>query len=406
MYNYSLSFLKKKAPGTYKLLKKAKNKLLFSDRYIGSLNLENLNLINNLDNESYYDYKKKIFIEDKDKKSKTGILEINNSCNINCVMCDTKSSTRKKKLMDLDLCDKSVKQMKEQGITNILLHTIGDPLANVRLKDYLQILRKYKMQVGLSTNGLMLDKHVDTLEEYFDVCSSLRFSIDGVKKSTYEKIRFGGKFEKLIESLELAENRLKKIGYEFIISLVVTKDNFEELGEFIIFFKKYVNNPYKNLEFHFMNSLSPNNDYFLKNNMIEEHTSKNFFCNFASNLTPYVLVDGNVSACCRDYDGSLIVDDIKENNLKTMGESKKFKKLQSAHSEESTNKVNDFELCRTCYEVDNRVSIIWNNLMTKMLYKHPSESSNFYQKFLNESLAMLKSVNKNNYQDLVNKYYL
>ena len=28
-----------------------------------------------------------------------------------------------------------------------------------------------------------------------------------------------------------------------------------------------------------MNSLSPNNDYFLKNNMIEEHTSKNYFCN-------------------------------------------------------------------------------------------------------------------------------
>ena len=38
-------------------------------------------------------------------------------------------------------------------------------LANVRLKDYLQILRKYKMQVGLSTNGLMQDKQVDRSEE-------------------------------------------------------------------------------------------------------------------------------------------------------------------------------------------------------------------------------------------------
>ena len=44
------------------------------------------------------------------------------------------------------------------------------------------------MQAGISTNGLMLDKHVDTLAEYFDTCSNIRFSIDGVKKETYENL--------------------------------------------------------------------------------------------------------------------------------------------------------------------------------------------------------------------------
>ena len=62
--------------------------------------------------------------------------------------------------MDLDLCEKAVKEMHEQGVKNILLHTIGDPLANAKLKDYLRILRKYNMQAGISTNGLMLNKHV------------------------------------------------------------------------------------------------------------------------------------------------------------------------------------------------------------------------------------------------------
>ena len=77
------------------------------------------------------------------------------------------------------------------------------------------------------------------------------------------------------------------------------------------------NNPYKNIHFNFMNSLSPNNDYFLKNNVIKEHTSKNYYCNYASRLIPYVLVDGRVSACCRDYDGSLVVDDLNKNSLTT-----------------------------------------------------------------------------------------
>ena len=156
-----------------------------------------------------------------------------------------KALVEKKKLMSLDLCEKSVKEMHDQGIRSILLHTIGDPLANAKLKDYLKILRKYNMQAGISTNGLMLDKHVDTLTEFFDICSNIRFSIDGVKKETYEKIRFGGIFEKLIENLNLAEKKLKKIGYEFSIDLVISKDNFDELGEFIVFFKKYINNHIK-----------------------------------------------------------------------------------------------------------------------------------------------------------------
>ena len=274
MYYNALSILKKNTPTFYKILKKIKYAVFYRKQFISKLDVETGELVKSFNNESYLEFSKKRFFKIKDKDRNFGILEINNSCNINCVMCDTKSSTRKKKLMSLELCEESARQMKEKGITEVLLHTIGDPLANAKLKDYLKILRKYNLQVGISTNGLMLEKHVDTLAEYFDICSNIRFSIDGVKKETYEKIRFGGIFEKLIENLDLAEKKLKKIGYEFMIDLVITKDNFNELGEFIVFFRKYVNNPHKNMGFHFMNSLSPSNDYFLQHNVLEEHTKK------------------------------------------------------------------------------------------------------------------------------------
>ena len=57
--------------------------------------------------------------------------------------------------------------------------------------------------------------------EYIDVCGNygLRFSIDGVKKQTYEKIRFGGKWEILIKNLNLAKKKLLPAGYEFHINL-------------------------------------------------------------------------------------------------------------------------------------------------------------------------------------------
>ena len=405
MYYYALSILKKEAPALYKFLKKVKHAIFYRKQFISKLNNETKELVNSFSKESYLEFSKRGFFKIKDNDSSVGILEINNSCNINCVMCDTKSSTRKKKLMSLDICEESAKQMKNKGIKSVLLHTIGDPLANAKLKDYLKILRKYNLQVGISTNGLMLEKHVDTLAEYFDICSSIRFSIDGVKKETYEKIRFGGIFEKLIENLDLAEKKLKKIGYEFKIDLVITKDNFNELGEFIVFFRKYVNNPYKNIDLNFMNSLSPNNDYFLQHNVLEEHTTENSYCNFASSLVPYVLVDGRVSACCRDYDGSLVVDDLSKNKLEDMKSNKGFKNLQQAHIEQS-DKINDYELCKSCYVVDRRVCKIWSNIITSVLFKYPTEKAEFYQEVFNETLSFLKDLNYSNYQKLINKYSL
>ena len=401
MYRYFLPLIKK-SPVLYKTLKKLKNEVLYKNKFAAGISDNTTEMVKNFNNKSYFEFRKDKFYESKDKKSNVGILEINNSCNINCVMCDTKSSSRKKKLMNVELAEKYVKEMSDNGIKSILLHTIGDPLANTKLKDYLKILRKYKMQAGLSTNGLMLDKHVDTLIEYFDVCSNIRFSIDGVKKETYEKIRFGGVFEKLIENLDLADKKLKKIGYEFVIDLVISKDNFDELGEFIVFFRKYINNPYKNFHFNFMNSLSPNNDYFLQNNVIKEHTSKNFYCTYASSLIPYVLVDGRVSACCRDYDGSLVVDDLNKNQLKQMKTSEGFKNLQKAHMDEDDS-INNYNLCKSCYVVDERVCAIWGNLMTLLLYRHPNEKADFYQSFFNDALAFTKNIDYQNYKNLVSK---
>lgn len=405
MYSLLLLFIKKKFPKTYLVLKIIKNKIYFNKNYIKSNNLRTKKLINSLSKESYYDFKKKEFLKNLNKKSKVGIIEINNSCNINCVMCDTKSSTRQKKLMSLELCEKSIKEMRSEGIESILLHTIGDPLANSKLNEYFKILKKYKMQVGLSTNGLMLEKHIDTLVENFEICSNIRFSIDGVKKTTYEKIRYGGNFEKLIENLNLAEKKLKPLGYEFMVDLVITKENINELGEFIVFFRKYVNNPYKNIHLGFMNSLSPSNDYFNKNNTMEKHTSINFFCKYASHLTPYILVDGRVSACCRDYDGSLVIDDIYKNKLKDIYTNSGFKQLQQAHLEENS-KLEKYNLCKSCYVVDSRITEIWNNTICALLYKHPKSEAEFYQNKINDLIIVLKNINSDNFNKFLIKHTL
>ena len=400
LYNNITSLVKKNTPKLYTLLKDIKHRYIYNQRYFNQILSSNLNLIDNILKEKYEDWAKAHYLKEKKTFNNVAVIEINNSCNINCIMCDTKSSTRKKKLMSLDLVEKSVSEIKKKNINTVLLHTIGDPLSNTRLKDVFKILRKYKMQTGISTNGLMLEKHIDTLIEYVDVCSSIRFSIDGVKKETYEKIRFGGKWEDLIRNLDLAKKELPKIGYEFMIDLVITKDNFGELGEFVTFFKKYVRKPYRHMHFGFMNSLSPNNDYFLSNNMLEKHTHNNFFCSYVARNTPYILVDGRVSVCCRDYDGSLVIGSINnEKGIDSVINGEELKRLQQKHESKDV----DNNLCKYCFLIDRRILYIWSNTVSYLLYKKRDEDSTFYQREFENLLNFFKgnSFNRDTYKKII-----
>jgi len=152
-----------------------------------------------------------------------------------------------------------------------------------------------------------------------------------------------------------------------------------------------------------MNSLSPNNDYFLKNNTLSKHTHINSFCRYVSQSTPYILVDGRMSVCCRDYDGSLVIGSIKDDNgIDDVLAGEELKQLQQAHESGDSSKINN-SLCKSCYIVDDRVQTIWNNSVAYLLYKHNNESSDFYQKEFNNLLDFFNNLSKDNYKQFLSQ---
>ena len=387
----------RKIPGLKKTLSKTNQQLTHNNSYFQKLIQSNFALIDSILNTGYYEYSK-ISFKNYSKTSKNASIEINNSCNINCVMCDTNSSTRKKELMNVNLFEDSIIKLKKFGTSSVTLHTIGDPLANAKLAEYFKILRKHKMRIGfLSTNGLLLHKHIETLIEYIDIVGNIRFSIDGIKKETYEKIRVGGNWDTLIKNLNLAKDKLLTKGFEFEFDFTITIENFSEMGEFLVYFKNFVYSQYK-IKFNFMNSLAPSNKYFLINNVIPKHTHLNSFCKSVAQTMPYVLTDGKVSLCCRDYDGSLVVGDIRGNsNLSdNLNDSLKLKDLKESTVNGTINQ-NNYPLCSTCYVVDRRVEDIWRNTVEYLQYKLQDSKAKKYQDNFNKLLDCLNNLSKENY---------
>jgi len=392
-------FIKKNYPFLIKKYRDYKVSRSFNKNYWSKKFTNFIEIVEDIKNKSFDETLPKDFNKYKIKYDRA-TLEINNTCNIDCLMCKTSLATRKKGKMDSETLNVALERLKEAGVTHVTLHTIGDPLANPRLKEVFTELRKYNITCSISTNGLLLYKHIDTLKEFMDICPSIRFSIDGVNKKTYEKIRAGGKWEDLISNLELCNNKLRSSGLSTDIAMVISKDNFNEIGKFVVFFKRYISYPFMDFTFSFVNSLSPDNSYFNNANVIPEHTHINKMCHLVSGKVPYILIDGKVSVCCRDYSGELVIGDTKKSSLSEIRKSKKLRLLQKAHK---NGNLDNYNLCKTCFIIDDRVNVVFNGAMQYFLFTHPNENATFFQNKANKLLDFFKNkeLSKNKFSKIL-----
>lgn len=316
-------------------------------------------------------------------------IEINNTCNIDCAMCQTSLSTRKKGKIKPEMLERIFDRLGPYAIDGVELHTIGDPLANPNLPMVLDNLRKRSLTTAITTNGLMLGRHVDTIREYLDVVIALTFSIDGASKETYERIRLGGKWEQLLGSLELAREKLAD-RLPIHVSTVVSGDNRHEIGDLIVRFRDYVGDPATHMHFGVLNSLSPDNAYFDKFNLFSKYTKKNVGCHFVSGESLFFHINGDVSICCRDYDGSLVVGNVMEQSIEDIVRADKLRAIQGAHEDGD---VSSIKLCDSCYVVDDAIAAMVGIFLKGLMAARPDASANFYQTAFDQLLDGIEAGN-------------
>jgi MoaA/NifB/PqqE/SkfB family radical SAM enzyme/Flp pilus assembly protein TadD len=111
------------------------------------------------------------------------------------------------------------------------------------MKGFEEILaegQKHKnLKQVIFTNGLMLNEKI--LNTISNGRADIVFSIDAVTKETYEHIRSGAKWERLLKVLELVKEFRKTTGATIntYFNPVIMRTNHEQLVDFIEFGKKY-----------------------------------------------------------------------------------------------------------------------------------------------------------------------
>jgi radical SAM protein with 4Fe4S-binding SPASM domain len=161
-------------------------------------------------------------------------MDIVNQCNLRCTMCHFSSPqyfTKKKKEISVSDFSKTAEQLFPL-CSQVSLSISTEPLLHRNIEGLLNITRKYKIPfVYMYTNGILLNQGIiDCLVKA--KVNQLSISIDGATKQTYERIRVGAKFDRLIANIELINLAKLAVGSEtphICFNTVLMRSNIAEL---------------------------------------------------------------------------------------------------------------------------------------------------------------------------------
>ena len=274
------------------------------------------------------------------------MIELTNACNLRCSMCYNRLMRRKKGFMDMDTYKLVLDNAAEIGIKMIGLYTTGESFLHPQIFDFIKLAKDKGFEyVYLTTNGNVLNE--EKIKKIFESgLDSIKFSIDGISKESYEKIRIGGNFEALYRNIKmLGEMRDRmKSKLKIYASFVLTNENAHELKEFKNFWKGLIDEVMiavvgnqSNLQSEEFNKLIPGE---LRNKVVKTRD----YCNLLWNRI-IMTYDGKFTVCSEDFEADLVYGDIHNESMKDAWNNEKMKAYRAMW------KKRDFRLsprCVTC----------------------------------------------------------
>lgn len=157
-------------------------------------------------------------------------ISLTERCNLRCTYCMPAEGVPlvpRAHIMTYDEIYKIAKTFTDNGVTKIRL-TGGEPLIRKDIPVILEKLASLPVEIGITTNGITIDKHIDTLKQYN--IKNINVSLDTLDEMKFKEITRRNQFKKVYQNiLLLVEN-----GFNVKINAVLIKGfNENEIINFI-----------------------------------------------------------------------------------------------------------------------------------------------------------------------------
>jgi MoaA/NifB/PqqE/SkfB family radical SAM enzyme len=252
-------------------------------------------------------------------------VEPTNGCNLRCAMCPN-SVIEKRGVGTMDreafvrIADEAGRYYQD-GECTLALFLGGEPLLHGGIFEFISLARSRKLAVNLATNATLLTQ--EKIDSLLSAPPSLLIvSFDGYDKDSYERARVGAEFESTLEKVRhlVREKKRRNLREPLIrlYSLILRTDRSEEEREkYLSFYRR---------EFHRVGAdeilIREADDWA---GLFEGTAGETFRPDERKGSAFHpcprlwysmsVLWDGRVVPCCADFDGKLVLGDVREKSL-------------------------------------------------------------------------------------------
>ena len=166
------------------------------------------------------------FVEDRLENPLIVDFDPTTACNFSCPECISADLLNKEKIPG-DRIRELMAEFARAGVKGIIFIGGGEPLAHSCMPEPIRLAHDYGIAVGLTTNGSLIDRHMDALAS---CVSWTRVSMDAGSEPvflTFRPNKIKNSFNKIIDAMgRLAKRKQGTLGYSFLIMQRQVGDSF------------------------------------------------------------------------------------------------------------------------------------------------------------------------------------
>lgn len=268
-------------------------------------------------------------------------LELANSCNLKCIMCPVPNLKRKRGFMDEFVFRKIVEDLSKESGFLFLPQGFGESLLHPQWAQLIHYAFSMNIHpITILTNGMLLSgEKMAAVTESVDV---IVVTLDGSNAKTYESVRVNSSFERVTENIKtFLRTRGNCEHPHCVIRIIRMHDTEKEIETFRLFWSKEIG---KGDLIQVSDCIDWAGSVHYRGVNKKQKSTKRYPCKMLwKNLTIYH--DGQVSPCCYDAEGELIIGNIITQDLQEIWNSPSLRDLRNLHLRSQYDKM---PICSRC----------------------------------------------------------
>lgn len=270
-------------------------------------------------------------------------IELTNHCNIDCIMCKRQIMTREKGFMSEEMYSKIIDEMSMYD-AGLRYCRSGEPTLHPKINNFIEYANEKKVLLFVSTNGFYTkEKMLSILNSKPDI---IRFSFQGLNKKEYERFRVPAKYDTVTDNLRFCAEKRDELGWErpyIILSTSILDETEEEVNDFKKKWLQWVDRvEIGKTSFYWVEPGKENSD--LKERVRIDPT----YLKCLEILTKISINwNGDITACCGDYNGFMVIGNIQDMTIKDAWDSAKEQEFRELVAYDTLH--SKLPLCKNCF---------------------------------------------------------